>query len=213
MTNTWKKKKKLIFWVHSYVIDVYANSPLESVSLCLCLYLSLSVYLSLCLSVSLSLCLSVSLSLCLCLSVCLSVSPSLSVSLCLSLSLFLSVSLSLCLCLSVSLSLSLTPPFFWKIRYFLHVMAVYYHSLSSVLFFDLMITIHLLKAISFLSSSNLNLFIFKKDNYCFPSTIDGVNLLVFCCIFYFCWHVFLIIKVFLFYFIPCLTPAICHLKV
>ena len=91
----------------------------------------------------------------------LSLSVSVSVSICLYLS--LSVSLCLSVCLSVCLSLSLSnSTFFWKIRYFLHVMAVYYHSLSSVLFWDLMITIHLLKAISFLSLSNLNLFIFKK---------------------------------------------------
>lgn len=74
--------------------------------ICLCLYLSLCLYLclSLCISVSLCLYLCVSVSMSLCLYLCLCVFMSLSLCVSVYMSLCLSLSVSVCLCLSVRLS-------------------------------------------------------------------------------------------------------------
>ena len=114
-----RAKQKFQFSFCYIPLCLFRDPHRFSVSLCvsvtLSVCLSVSVSLSVCLSVSLYLCLSVSL----CVSVCLSVSISVCLCLCLSVSVCLSVSLSvplsvsvsvclcLCLCLSVCLSLVL----------------------------------------------------------------------------------------------------------
>ena len=103
-------------------------STLYCVSICLCLYLfvSLPVCVSLCLRLCLFVTLSVCVSVCLCL--CLFVSMSVCVSLCLCHCLFvsLSVCVAVCLCLCLFVSLSLLLCLFMSLSFWFHFKGLSY---------------------------------------------------------------------------------------